>query len=33
MRDIHVANKHVFVDPISLVDAAPALMTAWGDGR
>jgi alkylation response protein AidB-like acyl-CoA dehydrogenase len=30
MRDVHVATQHIFVDPISLVDAAPALMSALG---
>lgn len=31
MRDMHAATQHVFVDPISLVDAAPALMSVWGN--
>jgi alkylation response protein AidB-like acyl-CoA dehydrogenase len=29
MRDMSVATQHVFVDPISLVDAAPAIMGGW----
>jgi alkylation response protein AidB-like acyl-CoA dehydrogenase len=29
MRDMCVATQHVFVDPISLVDAAPAIMGSW----
>lgn len=29
MRDMHVATQHVYVNPISLVDAAPALMNGW----
>jgi indole-3-acetate monooxygenase len=32
MRDVYVATQHAFVDPISLVDAAPALMDAWAAG-
>ena len=29
MRDFGVATQHVFVDPNSMADAAPAIMTAW----
>jgi alkylation response protein AidB-like acyl-CoA dehydrogenase len=29
MRDMSVATQHVFVDPITLVDAAPPIMAAW----
>jgi alkylation response protein AidB-like acyl-CoA dehydrogenase len=30
MRDTYTATQHVFVDPITLVDAAPPLLKAWG---
>lgn len=29
LRDIHGATQHIFVDPLSYVDAAPALLEAW----
>ncbi len=29
MRDMGVATQHVFVDPVSLADAAPALLPLW----
>jgi alkylation response protein AidB-like acyl-CoA dehydrogenase len=29
MRDMGVATQHVFVDPVSLADAAPPLLAAW----
>ncbi len=29
LRDINGATQHLFVDPLSYVDAAPALLTSW----
>lgn len=29
MRDMHVATQHMFVDPMTLVDAGPALVARW----
>jgi indole-3-acetate monooxygenase len=29
MRDMSGATQHVFVDPITMVDAAPALLDQW----
>jgi len=29
MRDIGVATQHVFIDPLSMVDAAPPIMAEW----
>jgi alkylation response protein AidB-like acyl-CoA dehydrogenase len=29
MRDIYAATQHVFVDPVTLADAAPAIMEPW----
>jgi alkylation response protein AidB-like acyl-CoA dehydrogenase len=30
-RDMAVATQHVFVDPITLIDAAPSIMASWRD--
>jgi indole-3-acetate monooxygenase len=32
MRDISGATQHVYVDPITMVDAAPALLDRWARG-
>ena len=29
MRDMGVATQHVFVDPVSMADAAPSIMAEW----
>jgi alkylation response protein AidB-like acyl-CoA dehydrogenase len=29
MRDVYAATQHVFVDPVTLADAAPAIMEPW----
>jgi alkylation response protein AidB-like acyl-CoA dehydrogenase len=29
MRDVYAATQHVFVDPVTLADAAPAIMDPW----
>jgi len=29
MRDISGATQHVYIDPLTMVDAAPALLARW----
>lgn len=29
LRDMYVATQHVFVDPVTLADSAPAIMAGW----
>jgi hypothetical protein len=31
MRDISGATQHVYVDPVTMVDAAPVLLERWAD--
>jgi len=33
LRDMYVATQHVFVDPVTLVDAGPAILESWLDAR
>ena len=28
-RDMAVATQHIYVDPVTLIDAAPAIMATW----